>query len=82
MSVQVKLKSMATATETLTDASLASNGNSVVHDWLDTSETLNASSTPPVSKVSSGTLAMSSGAATLTSRHLLARTVPQSISPD
>lgn len=55
----------ASVTETLADGSLGSSANSVQHTAFNEGATINASSTPPATKVAEAVVALSGGAKTV-----------------
>lgn len=65
MSVSAQVTMKCKVTETLTDGSLASNGNSVIHDSYGLASTIKSDSVVPATKVSAGVIALSAGAKTL-----------------
>lgn len=67
MSVVLTYESKVTALETVeTETPLADDANSIItHDGLDTSDTLNAGTGVPVTKVVANTITMTAGAATI-----------------
>lgn len=71
MSVSLAYRADMTATETLTTNAAALSDATLVHSGYNTTKTLNASSTPPATKVASFAQAMTVGAATIDLTDLL-----------
>lgn len=71
MSVSAAYASTLTVTEVLSDATLSSSGNRVIHDANSTSGTYNSGSTPAITKRARLAYTMTAGAATIDLRALI-----------
>lgn len=71
MAVAVTITPILTAVETLADTFVSSSDNTVTYSLANTSVSLDANSTPPVTKQATYEVTMSSGAATIDLRALI-----------